>query len=143
MYISMKNRPQRLGSLEREPRFGNLGDFGQSDTASGIISAIGSAVNGIVTSITNSKVLIAESKDKANVAIITTEENTKKLQIATEGQVQEASIAVDQTTASYSGITKVVLGSGAVLAVVLIAAAYSYSIASDARGSYEVEYQTA
>jgi len=160
MYVSIKEQPQKLGSLEVQPRLGNfgdapirkpkkvirkssLGDFGQGgDTATGVITALGNAINGIVTAITNSQVLRTDINARKSVANTASIENTKKLQILTEGQVQEAQIAVSQTEKTYSGITKVILGGGVVLAGILIAAAYSYSVASGARGEYEIEYQT-
>lgn len=137
MYVLMKRQPAKF----TRPRTG-LGNLGQSgDTATGIITALGNAINGIVSSITTSKVLLAQSGDRKAVAITESIENTKKLQIATEGQVRQAEIEVNQIESTYSGITKLVLGAGIVMSGVVVSGAFAYSLASKARGDYEIEYQ--
>jgi len=139
MYISMKKQPARLGEFEAGPR--HFGELGQGDTATGVITALGNAINGIVSAITTSKVLMAESSNRKAVAIAVSQENTKKLQIATEGQVQEEQIQVENVQATYSGVTKLILGAGVILAGIIVAGAFAYSLASRARGEFEVEYQ--
>lgn len=136
MYISMRRQPVRL----RNPKT-NFGNFGQGDTTTGVITALGNAINGIISSITTSKVLISQSKDRANVAITESTQNTQKLQIATQGQVQQAQIAVENIQTTYSGITKLVIGAGVILSGVIVSGAFAYSLASKARGDYEIEYQ--
>lgn len=132
----MRRQPVRL----RNPKT-NFGNFGQGDTTTGVITALGNAINGIISSITTSKVLISQSKDRANVAITESTQNTQKLQIATQGQVQQAQIAVENIQTTYSGITKLVIGAGVILSGVIVSGAFAYSLASKARGDYEIEYQ--
>jgi len=145
MYTGMQKQPARLGQFEGiRPGFGNFenfGDFGQGDTASGIITAIGNAVNGIVSAITTSEVLKVQSKEAGRTAREIAAENTKKLEISSRAQVEIAKVEVKNVETTYSGLTKIIGVSGVVMSGLLLAGAFAYSTASAARGEYEVEYK--
>jgi len=82
-----------------------------------------------------------QSRDRRKIAITVAIENTKKLGLTTKGMTEQAAIGVESVKATYGSITKLVIGAGVVLAGIMIAAGFSYSLAAGDEGAYEIEYE--
>jgi hypothetical protein len=134
-YEKINAQPNKLGGVSTE-----FGDFGGEEGVA-YINAVGNAINGVVGSITRSQVLKQQSRDRRKIAVTIAVENTKKLGIATKGATEQAAIGVEKVKATYGSITKLVIGAGVVLAGILIAAGFSYSLAAGDEGEYEIEYE--
>ena len=133
-YELLSSQSNKLGGVSTE--FGDLG----ADDGVAYINAVGNAINGVVGSITRSRTLIQQSKDRRKIAVTVAVENTKKLDISTKGATEQAAIGVEKVKATYGSITKLILGAGTVFAALMIAGAMAYSLASKDEGEYEIEY---
>lgn len=133
-YETISSQQSKLGGIST-----TLGDLGQNEGVA-YINAVGNAINGVVGSITRSKTLIQQSKDRRKIAVTVAVENTKKLDISTQGATEQAAIGVEKVKATYGSITKLVLGAGTVFAALMIAGAMAYSLVSKDEGEYEIEY---
>jgi len=133
-YEKISSQTRRLGGISTE-----FGDFG-ADEGVAYINAIGNAINGVVGSITRSKTLIQQSKDRRQIAITVAVEDTKKLGISTKGATEQAAIGVENVKATYGSISKLILSAGTVFAALMLAGAIAYSIANKDEGEYEIQY---
>jgi len=122
-YEHINNQPSRLGE------FSYFGEFGASDFA--VAVTVISRTAGDIT-----KTLVQGDVDKRGIradrikALAHGQQTTLQLQIASDAATRQAQLTAGTLTAKYGGLTKLFVGGGIALAVLMVAGGFAYKMAT-------------